>query len=94
MQLLASRSIREGIIASQDQEMAARMMLADSSGLSPKAVVDDARLVFDGRVAPSLLWSKHPQAIVAAGLLGLIVLAWFARLFRRRRPAQASESKT
>ncbi|ADJ24718.1 hypothetical protein Hden_2922 [Hyphomicrobium denitrificans ATCC 51888] len=94
MQLLASRSIREGIIASQDQEMAARMMLADSSGLSPKAVVDDARLVFDGRVAPSLLWSKHPQAIVAAGLLSLIVLAWFARLFRRRRPAQASESKT
>lgn len=94
MQLLASRSIREGIIASQDQEMAARMMLADSSGLSPRAVVDDARLVFDGRVAPSLLWSKHPQAIVAAGLLSLIVLAWFARLFRRRRPAQASESKT
>lgn len=94
MQLLASRSIREGIIASQDQEMAARMMLADSSGLSPKAVVDDARLVFDGRVAPSLLWSKHPQAIVAAGLLSLIVLAWFARLFRRRRPAQTSESKT
>lgn len=94
MQLLASRSIREGIIASQDQEMAARMMLADSSGLSLRAVVDDARLVFDGRVAPSLLWYKHPQAVAAAGLLTLIVLAWFARLFRRRRPAQASESKT
>ena len=32
--------------------------------------------------------------MVAAGLLSLIVLAWFARLFRRRPPTQASESKT
>jgi len=94
MQLLASRSIREGIIASSDQETAARMMLADSSGLSPKAVVEDARLVWDGRVAPLLLWHKHPQAVVAAGLLSLVLIAWFARLFRRRRGPQAPATET
>ncbi|MFA7307790.1 MAG: hypothetical protein WC026_14075 [Hyphomicrobium sp.] len=94
MQMLASRSIREGIIASNDQEMAARMMLADTSGLSPKAVVDDAGLVFDGRVAPLLLWYKHPQAVVAAGLLSLVVIVWFARLFRRRRAPQAPTAET
>jgi hypothetical protein len=94
MQLLASQNVREGIIASRDQETAARMMLADSGGFAPRAVVDDARLVWEGRVAPLLLWYKHPQAMVAAGLLSLIVIVWFARLFRRRGtpPAAATES--
>lgn len=89
MQLLASQSVREGIIASQDQEAAARMMLASTGGLAPRAVVEDARLVWEGRVAPVLLWNKHPQATVAAGLLALVAAAWIARLFRRRSPPPA-----
>jgi hypothetical protein len=89
MQLLASQNVREGIIASRDQEAAARMMLAPTSGLSPRAVVDNAKLVWEGRVAPVLLWEKHPQAVVAAGLLSLILIAWLARLFRRRQPPRA-----
>jgi len=94
MQLLASRSIREGIIASSDQEMAARMMLADAGGFSPRTVVEDARLVWEGRVVPLLLWHKHPQAVVAAGLLSLVVIAWFGRLFRRRRAPQAPAAES
>lgn len=89
MQLLASQSIRERIIASRDQTAAAEMMLKPSSGFSPQSVVDDARLVWDGRVVPLLLWDKHPQATVLAGFLALILLVWFARLFRRRGTPQA-----
>jgi hypothetical protein len=89
MQLLASARVREGIIASPDQEAAARMMLTATSGLSPRAVVDDAKLVWEGRVAPLLLWDKHPQAVVAAGFLAIVLIAWLGRLFRRRRTPQA-----
>jgi hypothetical protein len=88
MQLLASPSIRERIIASRDQGAAAEMMLKPSSGLSPRAVMDDARLAWEGRVAPLLLWDKHPQALILAGLLSLILVAWMGRLLRPRRTVQ------
>jgi hypothetical protein len=84
MQLLASRSIRERIIASRDQGAAAEMILEPSSGLSPRAVIDDTKLVWDGRVAPLLLWDKHPQAFILAGFLALILIVWLSRLFRPR----------
>lgn len=85
MQVLQSQRVRERIIASRDQGAAVDMMLAVSSNLSPKAFVDDAELVWDGRVDPLLLWDKHPQPVALAGLLALIFLVWLARLFRPRR---------
>ncbi|CAA2142662.1 hypothetical protein [Hyphomicrobium sp. ghe19] len=85
MQILASRHVRERILASSDQGAAADMMLAPSSGYSTKVLGDDLKLVWDGRVAPLLLWDKHPQAVAGAGLVSLILLAWLARLFRPRR---------
>jgi hypothetical protein len=88
MQLLASQSVRDGIIASRDQAAAAAMML-EPGGLSPRAALQDAKLVWDGRVVPLLLWNKHPQAVVAAGLLSLVIIAWLARLFRRRQTPRA-----
>jgi hypothetical protein len=93
MQLLASPSIRERIIASRDQGAAAEMMLKPSSGLSPRTVMDDARLVWDGRVAPLLLWDKHPQALVLAGFLALILLAWMGRILRPRRTVQTPSAE-
>ncbi|MGO4684661.1 hypothetical protein [Hyphomicrobium sp. 2TAF46] len=92
MQVLASRRVRERIIASSDQGAAADMMLAPAAGYSTKVLGDDIKLVWDGRVAPLLLWDKHPQAIAGAGLIGLILLAWFARLFRPRRVSVAPAS--
>jgi len=89
MQILASSRVRERIIASNDQAAAAEMMLEPTSGLSPRAFVDDAKLVWDGRVAPLLLWDKHPQSLAVAGLVALICLAWLARLFRPKRAPQA-----
>ena len=89
MQVLASDTVRDRIIASADQGAAAEMMLRPSSGLSPRQFAEDARLVWDGRVSPLLLWNKHPQGVIALGLLALFVLAWFARLLRPRRPPAA-----
>ncbi|MBN9246582.1 MAG: hypothetical protein J0I81_03885 [Hyphomicrobium sp.] len=94
MQVLASRRVRERIIASSDQGAAADMMLAPAAGYSTKVLGDDIKLVWEGRVAPLLLWDKHPQAIVGAGLIGLILLAWLARLFRPRRISGAPASPT
>ncbi len=85
MQILASQRVRERIIASSDQSAAVEMMLAPPAGLSTKAFVGDATLVWDGRVAPLLLWDKHPQIVSILGFLGLILLFWLGRLFRPRR---------
>ena len=89
MQVLASARVRERIIASGDQTAAVDMMLEPASGLSPREFVDDAKLVWDGRVAPLLLWDKHPLSLALAGLVALIFLAWIGRLFRPRRAPQA-----
>ena len=94
MQVLASPRVRERIIASSDQGAAADMMLAPSAGYSTKVLGDDLKLVWDGRVAPLLLWDKHPQAVIGAGLITLILLAWLARLFRPRRVKSAPAGNT
>lgn len=94
MQILASRHVRERILASSDQGAAADMMLEPSSGHSTKVLGDDLKLVWDGRVAPLLIWDKHPQAVVGGGLTGLILLAWLARLFRPRRMSSAPAGPT
>jgi hypothetical protein len=85
MQILASRSVRERIIASNDQSAAADMMLEPAEGLSTKGFIKDAKLVWDGRVAPLLLWDKHPRTVSIIGLLGFILLVWLGRLFRPKR---------
>jgi hypothetical protein len=85
MQILASHRVRERIISSSDQLAAVEMMLAPADGLSTKDLLHDGRLVWDGRVAPLLLWDKRPQVVGIGGVLGLILLFWLGRLFRPRR---------
>jgi hypothetical protein len=89
MQILATGSVRERIIASNDQAAAADMMLEPASGLSPQEFIEDAKLVGQGRVAPLLLWDKHPWSVALTGLAILIFLAWISRLFRPRTRPQA-----
>ena len=46
----------------------------------------DFGLVADGRVAPVLMWEKHPVVIVAALVaLGIVLLLLRRLLFPRRR---------
>lgn len=85
MQILASHRVRDRIINSNDQSAAVDMMLAPPAGFSTGVVLKDVRLVWDGRVAPLLLWDKHPQAVGIAGFLALVLLFWLGRLFRPRR---------
>lgn len=89
MQVLASDQVRGRILASSDQAAAAEMMLKPVSGFSPQAFVDDAKLAWDGRVAPLLLWDKHPLGLTLAGFASLILLTWLSRIFRPRRRREA-----
>jgi hypothetical protein len=90
MQVLAAANVRKRIIASSDQSAAAAMMLEPTAHLSPRAFVADAKLVWEGRVAPLLLWDKYPWTLALAGLVALIFLAWISRLFRPRTKTQAA----
>ncbi len=83
---LASPRVREAIIASRDQLAAVGMMLQAASYLDPSAPVTHARLVLDGRVSPVLLWEKHGMVLVAAALLGLMLLLMLKRALIGPRP--------
>jgi hypothetical protein len=83
---LASPRVREAIIASRDQLAAVSMMLQAASYLDPSAPVTHARLVLDGRVSPVLLWEKHGAVLMAAVLLGLVLLLMLKRALLGPRP--------
>jgi hypothetical protein len=84
MQVLASASVRDAIIASADQTAAADMMLRPSTGFSPRAFAEDAVMAWEERISPWLLWHKHPVGVALSGALVLILLLWSRRLFGRR----------
>jgi hypothetical protein len=91
MQVLASERVRVAIVSSADQTAAVGMMLKSDAALDPAAILDDVRLVSDGRVRSILLWEKHPIVIVAGVLAALVLLLLLRRLLfpRRRTPASA-----
>ena len=66
------------------------MMLRQDATLSPKAIVEDVRLVTDGRVSPILLWEKHPVVIAAGFAVVLILLLMLHRLLFAGRRARAA----
>ncbi len=65
MQVLASARVRDAVIASPDQSAAVEMMLRDS-GAGIDAAIADVRAAWEGRIAPVLIWEKHPLLIGAA----------------------------
>ena len=87
MQSLASDRVRVAVVASADQTAAVGMMLRTNSGLDPAAIMEDLRLVADGRVSPVLIWEKHPVAVVAGLVLVLVLLLMLRRLLFPRRTA-------
>jgi hypothetical protein len=90
MQSLASDRVRVAVVASADQSAAVGMMLRMDSGLDAEAIMEDVRLVTDGRVSPVLIMEKHPLAVLAGLMLILILLLMLRRLFfPKRRTATA-----
>ena len=77
---LAKPRVREAILASSDQAAAVGMMLQANSMPDLTQLLDHARLVFDGRVSPLLLWEKHPLSIVGSGVALLVLLVLLRRL--------------
>lgn len=90
MQALASDRVRAAVVSSADQMAAVGMMLRSNATLDPNTVVEDFGLVTDGRVAPILMWEKHPLVVVAALLAIGIVLLLLRRLLFPRRSRQAT----
>src|SRR5262249_9791385 len=84
--------IRTAVVASADQSAAVGMMLRVNAGLDPAAIMDDVRLVTDGRVSPLLIWEKHPIAVVAGLVLILLALLMLRRLLFPRRRLAAAQS--
>lgn len=91
MQHLGLERVRAAILGSRDQAAAVDMMLETGALLAPGSVARDAALVWDGRVAPILMWEKHPSAFGVAGVLALFLLLLVNRLLfgRRRRVVPA-----
>lgn len=90
MQSLASERVRVAVVASADQSAAVGMMLRMNAGLDPAAIMEDVRLVTDGRVSPILIWEKHPVAVFAGLVLVLLALLMLRRLFFPRRRSAAA----
>ena len=86
MQSLASERVRSAVVTSADQSAAVGMMLRSSAALDPAAIAEDFGLVTDGRVAPVLMWEKHPIVVVAALIaVGIVLMLLRRLLFPRRR---------
>lgn len=78
---LGSARVRDSIVGSRDQAAAVDMMMRPAQGLEPRVFLNDAVLIWNGRVAPWLIWEKHPVGTVLSGLLILLLLGWLKRLF-------------
>ncbi len=86
MQVLARPAVRDGILSSREQLTAVGMMLRSDVVPDPWVVAEHARFVMDGKVAPILLWEKHPVFIVTLALVSLMLLAMVKRTLLGRKP--------
>jgi hypothetical protein len=85
MQVLSRVSVKNGILASRDQAAAVGMMLKSDVVPDPFMAMEHARYVLDGKVAPILLWEKHPAFLAAVAIMALTLLMMFKRLVFGRR---------
>lgn len=90
MAVIANARVRDGILSSRDQTAAVNMMLRNDAMLDPARFMEDARAAWDGRIAPILIYEKHPGSAYAAGGLGLVLLLTLRRLFRPRRKREVA----
>jgi hypothetical protein len=79
-QMFSSDRLRKAVVGSPDQTAAVDMLLRPA-GASWTAVTNDFSAVWSGRIAPVLLWDKHPITLLSIGFALLILLLWIRRLF-------------
>ena len=72
--------VQQGLQHSNDQLAAVKMMFRMDRGLDINVIRSDFHLVWQRQVSPLLMWSKHPVAIVAIGLLFLFLLLVMRRV--------------
>lgn len=87
MQVLSAIRVREAVISSADQRAAVDMMLRDGGG-SARLIASDFQAAWDGRIAPILIWEKHPLSVMLLAAVGIFALLLMRRLFAQRRKNQ------
>lgn len=85
MAVIADQHVRDAILSSRDQAAAVNIMLREDPMLDPARFISDARAAWDGRIAPILVYEKHPASAYVGGGLGLLVALMLRRLFSPRR---------
>lgn len=89
-ELLKSSSLRDAVLASDDQNAALEMLMRDPALTSWGTLKTDFEFVFQGKVSPHLLWHIHP--FVAGGaLLFLFLILLLAR--RLMAPLRLNKAK-
>ncbi|MEM7619147.1 MAG: hypothetical protein AAF228_01625 [Pseudomonadota bacterium] len=85
--LLDRTEVRNGILASSNQQKAISYILREPSSLEFLNFPDDAGLVLQGEIHPFLLWSKQPFAVMISGFIFLLLsLSLYRLIFGRRKP--------
>ncbi len=88
MKLFASDRVQQAVVASRDQEAAIGMLLRTGTLIDAVNLQGDVGRVWEGDIAPILLWEKHAWAMTVVGILAAFLLLMFWRLLpsgRRRR---------
>ena len=94
MQSVAPQTVRDAILASQDQAAAIGIMLKADGIFDVGTFIEEVGLVRDGRVSPRIILARYPTAIGVIGLLSLMMLMMLWRLlFGRRRIVVAQAGK-
>lgn len=92
MNLLSRQQVRNGILRSVNQEKAISYILRQTSSFEFLKFPDDAQLVLNGEISPSLVWYKQPFAVMVTALFMIfIVLILYRIFFGRRRKVVVQE---
>ena len=84
LRILSRPRVRDAVLASADQAAAVSMVLAPAQDATLKTTGEDLKLAWDGRIAPILIWEKHPMAAIALAAALILILLFFRRLVRPR----------
>jgi hypothetical protein len=93
MHRLSPMHVERAVLRSRDRSAALTMILTADDAIDPAALWQDVQRAVDGRIAPELLWERHPVAVaVLAGLVLLLLAALWRGLVGRRPPREVVEA--
>ncbi|MDX2201660.1 MAG: hypothetical protein NW223_02845 [Hyphomicrobiaceae bacterium] len=86
MQQLARPGVLGAIASSPDQGAAVALMLETHTFTNPMSILENLRLLTEGKINPMLFWYKDPVALAGAAFVLLALLVMLKRLVFGVRP--------